>query len=178
MTASAPRTRSWYGKPARIARTHIKLMVAIAVGIALFFGLPTNLLISTRALIAWNTAVVLYLAAAGYIVMRSELVHLRRRAADEDEGAALILVLTVSAAVASLVAIFAELGSTSGTQFSSLSVALAVSTVVLSWLFIHVIFAFGYAHAFYGEAKDGHKGGLTFPNDDRPEYWDFCISRS
>ena len=53
------------------------------------------------------------------------------------------------------------------------SVTLAVSTVVLSWFFIHVIFAFHYAHEFYGEAKDGHKGGLKFPADDQPEYWDF-----
>ena len=52
-------------------------------------------------------------------------------------------------------------------------VALALVTVVLSWIFIHVIFAFHYAHEFYGEAKGGHKGGLQFPEDDRPEYWDF-----
>ena len=62
---------------------------------------------------------------------------------------------------------------TSGERAGALSVTLALSTVVLSWFFIHVIFAFRYAHEFYGEAKDGHKGGLTFPADNLPEYWDF-----
>ena len=55
--------------------------------------------------------------------------------------------------------------------------SLALSTVVLSWLFIQVIFAFHYAHEFYGEAKGGHKGGLKFPETPRrgtaPKYWDF-----
>jgi uncharacterized membrane protein len=53
------------------------------------------------------------------------------------------------------------------------SIALAIATVILSWIFIHVIFAFHYAHEFYGEAKGGRKGGLSFPDDNRPEYWDF-----
>lgn len=176
MTASQPH-KAWYGKPVRIARTHVKLVVSAALGIALFFFLPKDFRVPTRALIAWDTAVVLYLAAAAYVIRRSELAHLQKRAADEDEGAALILALTVAAAVASLVAIFAELGTARGDQFSGASAALAVGTVVLSWVLIHVIFAFRYAHAFYGEAKGGHegghKGGLTFPDDERPEYWDF-----
>lgn len=173
MTASTPHRKSWYGKPVRIARTHVKLVVSAALGIALFFFLPNDFRVPTRALIAWDTAVVLYLAAAAYVIRRSELAHLQKRAADEDEGAALILALTVAAAVASLVAIFVELGTTSGDQFSGASAALAVSTVLLSWVFIHVIFAFHYAHEFYGAAQGGHKGGLTFPGDDQPGYGDF-----
>ena len=46
-------------------------------------------------------------------------------------------------------------------------------TIVLSWTFIHVIFAFHYAHEFYGEGRDQHVGGLEFPDDDQPNYWDF-----
>ena len=115
----------------------------------------------------------LYLVVVVVLIGRFELSHVRRRAAEEDEGGALILVLTVAAAAASLVAIFIELGEASGKRTGALSAALALSTVVLSWFFIHVIFAFHYAHEFYGEAKDGHKGGLKFPADDRPEYWDF-----
>ena len=51
--------------------------------------------------------------------------------------------------------------------------ALAVVTIFLSWTFIHVIFALHYAHEFYGEGRDRHIGGLEFPHDEQPEYWDF-----
>lgn len=164
---------SRYAAPLRIAHAHFKLTLAVAVGAVLYFLLPGETRVSTRLLVAWNVTVVLYLVAAGYVIARCELKHLRMRAEVEDEGAALILALTVIAAAASLVAIFVELAAVHQ-QSSPWTAALALSTVVLSWIFIHVIFSFHYAHEYYGEAKGGHKGGLQFPNDDRPDYWDFA----
>jgi uncharacterized membrane protein len=93
---------------------------------------------------------------------------MRQRAAQEDEGQAAILVLTVAAALASIVAIFAEL---SGGGQHPLRVALALATIVLSWAFIHTIFALHYAHEFYDETAGG---GLAFPGGHaEPDYWDF-----
>jgi uncharacterized membrane protein len=171
--AARPFLDSWYATPLRVAHVHIKLTAAAAVGIVLYFLLPAELRASTRALIAWNVAVVLYLAIATYVIARFELGHVRKRAEIEDEGAVAILVLTVIAAVASLVAIFAELAAVRDQKSSGWAIALALSTIVLSWVFIHVIFAFHYAHEFYGTAKGGHKGGLDFPGDKDPEYGDF-----
>lgn len=173
MTASAPRRKAPHLKPVRIVRAHIKLFVAAALGVVLFLILPDTVPAATRTLIAWNVAIGLYLAVAAFVTSRFELSRVRKRAEEEDEGGALILILTVAAAAASLVAIFIELGDASGKRAGLFSAALALSTVVLSWFFIHVIFAFHYAHEFYGEAKDGDKGGLKFPADDQPEYWDF-----
>jgi uncharacterized membrane protein len=172
MTASTPRKSAPHLKPVRIVRAHIKLFAAAALGVVLFLVLPNDLRVTTRALIAWNVAVGLYLVVAAVVISRFELSHVRQRAAEEDEGGALILALTVAAALASLVAIFIELGDPSSKKAGALSAALVLSTVVLSWFFIHVIFAFHYAHEFYGE-KEGNKGGLKFPADDQPEYWDF-----
>lgn len=171
MTASTPRKNAPHLKPVRIVRAHIKLFAAAALGVVLFLVLPVEARV-TRGLLAWNVAVGLYLVIATFLIARFELSHVRRRAAEEDEGGALILALTVAAALASLVAIFIELGDASGKKTGALSAALVLSTVVLSWFFIHVIFAFHYAHEFYGE-KEGNKGGLKFPADDQPEYWDF-----
>jgi len=176
MTASTSRKRAWYGKPAHIVHLHLKFFVLVAIVVALvvvltLLGEPPR--ITTRVLIAWNVGVFFYLARAWWVVAHSELRHLRERAAEEDEGGALILALTVAAAAVSLVAIFIELADAPGKKAGALSAALALSTVVLSWVFIHVIFAFHYAHEYYGEAKDGNKGGLKFPADDEPSYWDF-----
>ena len=75
------------------------------------------------------------------------------------------------AAMASLGAIFAELA-TSGDEPPGLwPHLLAIATVVLSWAFIHTIFALHYAYDFYGEGKRAN--GLKFPGDDKPDYWDF-----
>ena len=38
---------------------------------------------------------------------------------------------------------------------------------------MHVMFALHYAHEFYGEGKDDRNGGLVFPGNEEPDYWDF-----
>ena len=49
---------------------------------------------------------------------------------------------------------------------------MATTTIVLSWVFIHTIFALHYAHDYYGE-HGNKQSGLNFPGDDTPDYWDF-----
>ncbi len=181
MTASMPRKKTHRAKMAHSLQLHVKLIACAVLGLGLFLvltGLGEPQRVTTRALIAWDVAVFFYLVAVAWVIGRSDLRHLRDRAAEEDEGAALVLMLSVAAAVASLAAIFVELGAT-GKEAGALALLLALSTVVLSWWFIQAIFAFHYAHEFYGEAKGGHKGGLKFPGDgakeeeQHPEYSDF-----
>ncbi len=96
---------------------------------------------------------------------------MKHNAAAQDEGAYAILILTAAAAMATVGAIFAELAVIERSDpHYSLYGALAVCTVVLSWAFIHTIFALHYAHDYYG---GGRMGGLRFPEDDEPDYWDF-----
>ena len=47
---------------------------------------------------------------------------------------------------------------------------LAVMTIALSWAAIHTTFALHYAHDYY---RGTQPGGLAFPGDDKPDYWDF-----
>ena len=47
-----------------------------------------------------------------------------------------------------------------------------MGTILLSWSFIQVMFAFHYAHEFYAEHRQP-AGGLGFPGQEAPDYWDF-----
>ena len=38
---------------------------------------------------------------------------------------------------------------------------------------MQTIFAMHYAHEFYGEGRDHREGGLQFPGEGEPDYWDF-----
>jgi uncharacterized membrane protein len=93
-------------------------------------------------------------------------------AARTDEGRFAILILTVLAALASLGAILVELSTSEGAARTASQLALATTTIVLSWAFTHTIFALNYAHDFYGD-HGGKKSGLAFPNEEAPDYWDF-----
>jgi len=106
---------------------------------------------------------------------RADVARIRRRAAEQDEGATFILLLSIVATFASLFAVvFALGGAKQGTQYGAAShVLLAIATILLSWTFVHTIFSFHYAHEYYGERGDGQIGGLHFPDDDKPDYRDF-----
>ena len=72
-------------------------------------------------------------------------------------------------------AIVAELGiaKISGQPRSGYGIAIAMVTILVSWAFVHTIFALHYAHEYYGERGDHAIGGLTFPGRQPPDYWDF-----
>jgi uncharacterized membrane protein len=161
----------------RIVRARPRLFTSAAIGIALFLALlATDWRLPTRALVAWDVFVALYLIAAFHLAVAADVHHIRRRAKLQDEGQTMILALTAVAALASLGAILALLGSTGstgGTGRAPAQLAFATLTIVLSWAFTHTIFALHYAHEFYDENSAGG-AGMQFPGSDpEPDYWDF-----
>jgi uncharacterized membrane protein len=155
----------------RVGMAHKRLIISVVIGLVAMLVLPGTPI--TRILIGWDIGVLIYVAAAATVMKRcSSVAQMKANAAAQDEGGFAILILSAAAAMASLFAIFAELATIARTNpHYGLYAALAIGTVVLSWTFIHTIFALHYAHQFYGSGA--HKNGLSFPGDGAPDYWDF-----
>jgi len=161
-------------------RMRPRLLVAIAVGVAAGALLPDSLRGVTRLLLGWNMTVWLYLALVGTMMRHPDHGHLRRQAAAHAEGAGIVLMIAVAAAVASAAAIVAEL---SGVKASPAGLAwpnllLALATLVGSWLLLPFEFALTYASGYY--VTGSAPGGLDFPGMDEslggesaPNYTDF-----
>jgi uncharacterized membrane protein len=150
------------------------LFSCAAVIAAVVIASPAELAFSTRLLIGWNAGICLYLALTWRMMLRSDVHLLRRRAALEDEAEWLILMLTAIAALASLAAIAVELHGVRSANSTSQAcrIALAASTILVSWFFLHTILALHYAHDYYASEKIGR--GLRFPDHIKePSYWDF-----
>jgi uncharacterized membrane protein len=153
----------------RVVRARPRLFLSILLGLVIVLFTPADWRLATRTLAGWDIAVGVYLLFAVRLMTGCDANHIRRRAAFQDEGRFTILVLVVASALASLVAILAEL---SGANRALPQLTLAGATILLSWTFMHTIFALHYAHAYYGE-KAAKGGGLSFPNEETPDYWDF-----
>jgi uncharacterized membrane protein len=160
--------------PIRIVRARPRLFFALGVGLVVTVATAraTDWRLATRVLTGWDLAVALYLALAFHLMARSDVHRIRRHAAMQDEGQLTILTCTVAAALASLGAIFAELGtSAAGAARPPSHVILTTLTIFLSWAFIHTIFALHYAHEFYDDTAGR---GMAFPGGEpNPDYWDF-----
>ncbi|MGH7089391.1 MAG: DUF1345 domain-containing protein [Stellaceae bacterium] len=159
-------------------RSHPRLSGAATAAILLYFLLSGRAGAAARFLIADGGALV-FLAAVWIMMMRATPEGMRRRAELEDEGRYTILVLSVTAAIAILLTIGFELHGIKNLSpaQTALHVALAAGTILLSWFFMNTIFAMHYAHGYYGDAdpSDDYKpiGGLVFPGQAKPDYWDF-----
>jgi uncharacterized membrane protein len=164
--------------PTRIARSvrlHARLAVAVVSALVLLALLPAAWRPATRLIVAWDAGAIIYLVSGAWVIVHWDVRRLRARAAEEDEGAVPILAIAVMAAIASLGAIIVLLGGVKNANIGDREsdFILAIATILLSWALVHAMFAFHYAHEFYGDGRDHRVGGLEFPGDDEPDYWDF-----
>jgi uncharacterized membrane protein len=162
--------------PVRLARLHARLLISVAVGLFVTIGLSlTDWSMATKLLIGWDIGVVLYLLLVYQLMVTCGIDDIRHRAAEDDEGAVALLILTGVSGLAIMGAIVAELSiaKISGQPRSGYGVAIAMITIFVSWAFVHTIFALHYAHEYYGARGDKSIGGLTFPGRQPPDYWDF-----
>lgn len=154
-----------------------RVFIATAVALAVAGLLPTTVAAHpvTRILLAWNAGTVLYVVLAAVMMLRSTPQKMRYRAQLQDEGQPVLLILTTLAAVASLVAMAAELVVARDLHgwLRGAHVALAGITVLSSWAFIQTMFALHYAHDYYAAVCHGRPAGLRFPGEEHPDYGDF-----
>ena len=86
--------------PVRFVRLHSKLVIGALVGLAIIALAPFALL-TTRLLIGWDIGIALYLILVHWTMSRCDIDRIRARAAEQDEGAFAILLLTMLATFAS-----------------------------------------------------------------------------
>ena len=103
--------------PIRLVRLHVRLLLSIAIGVAVFFAaLLADWRTPTRVLAGWDVGVGVYLAFVYWMMGHAAVDEIRRRAAMQDEGAFVLPLLTAAAAIASLVAVIGEIGKTDAAE--------------------------------------------------------------
>jgi len=148
------------------------LLAGIVAGVALYvLVLPFAPRPITRVLIAWDGGLAMFLCLSLLFMRDANAKRLKQRAVEHKVGDRLVLVAAMLAAVASIGALGAELSTDKGYPPRLL---LAAGTVVLSWLFVQIVFAMHYAHRYYLPSEDGRAAaGLAFGGESEPDYWDF-----
>lgn len=157
-----------------------RIVIALAAGIAMFFALRSRVHVSTGAIASWDTFAFVILALAWLVIVRTPQSKIRARATTQDIGRRLISVFVVVAASVALFAVGFLLGANRNVPQPHLTahLVLTLSTVIFSWMLVHTVFGLHYAHVFYGDSdepgQDRHTGGLDFPGQHAPNYFDFA----
>lgn len=153
--------------------------LGLAAGVVLAV-VPSWLDTPTRVILAWDIGCIAFVWATLAHIGQRDAPFIREAAARQDEGQGMILGLVLVLSAASLAAVAVELSLAKDAHGldKALRVALAFGSVSVSWFVTQLIFALHYAHEYYAPDDDGdpatlQQGGLRFPDDEAPDYWDF-----
>jgi uncharacterized membrane protein len=158
----------------------IRLVIAVILGLAVFILTPHRHALILRALAAWDTAVLVFIVLILTMMAHGTQDHMRRRAAAQDQGRWIIFTVILVGSLFSLLALggVQKLFKAAEGDESVVYLLTIIGTILLAWLQVHTVFALRYAHAYYGltddeDDEDGLIGGLEFPSEKAPDYWDF-----
>ncbi|RYD96428.1 MAG: DUF1345 domain-containing protein, partial [Sphingomonadales bacterium] len=106
-------------------------------------------------------------------LLRHQADAMRAAAQRNDANRAMLLAITAIVSAVVLVAVGVELARRA--QLDAVNIALVIVTLLIAWLFSNMVYALHYAHLFYSAkpSNRGDCGGLDFPGDAEPNYWDF-----
>jgi len=148
------------------------LAAGIVAGAACIMATP--LALPPSLLVAWDAFALTYVGLGLNAMRTSDRQVIKDHAHLYDDGEWVILLLSVLGAILTLVAIVFVLAKPKNSAtVDSFHTLLAIVTLALSWTFIHVAFAFHYAHGFYFAPDHEKKPALLFPGCEEPAYTEF-----
>ena len=123
-------------------------------------------------IVFWDLAAVVYLLWVWRTILPMDAEATAEAAVPEDPTRATSDLVTIGAALMSLVAVGFLLGQASSEQGTAkaLLAILGVASVAISWAVVHTVFTLGYARLYY----TGGDGGVDFKTDEPPCYSDFA----
>jgi uncharacterized membrane protein len=157
------------------AVAHWRFPAALAAGIAAWsaakiLGAPRG----AHLLLGWDCAALVYLLTTWTLFLRADEAEVRSRAAQEDEGVPVLMLIVLAAILASLGAVVDAMiaAKTTLAGAKALIAGCAGATLVLSWLVLQSVFVLHYAHRHFGDGSE--PGAIQFPGEQPTGYLDFA----
>jgi uncharacterized membrane protein len=167
------------GLTRRVLAGHPRTFIALGVGVAAWMviaGAYPGWAAQTRAIAGWDVGAFAFLAMAIHLFAVRLPKQMAADAEAQEEGQWTIFWVMLLGTIFSFAALSGEFSGLKDLPRveRGLHVALVAATLLLSWLLAHLVFTFRYAHEWYDLDEQGRtKGGLAFPSDDLPDYFDF-----
>ena len=162
-------------------QAHGRLLIGLFVALIIFF-LSQRTPPAIQAILVWSSFCFTVLLMLWAIILTTTSAEVRVIAVKQDSSRTIISVFVLFASVVSLFAVIFLMRTLPNPKQAGYSyhVGFAITSVILSWIMIHTIFAIRYAHLYYNllyeerMSQKEHKGGLIFPSNDPPDYFDFA----
>jgi uncharacterized membrane protein len=157
-----------------------RLGIGLVAGVLVFFVTRGHLRVWSAAIAGWNAVALVILTLDWVTILTTPQRKIRQRAQQQDLSRSLVSLFVVVTSTAALFAVgfLVSVKRSQTHEHFIVHLLLTLLTVVFSWTLVHTVYGFRYAHAFYGDSDEPgvhqHAGGLIFPGDRPPNYFDFA----
>lgn len=158
-----------YSHGRQTASAKSKVILSALCGVAAFFISGSLLPWRVAPLLAWDIAALVFASWVWMSIWNLSGGLTSKHALREGPSRAVADLAVLCGSVASLAAVGIVLASSKSSN-KVWYAALAVASVVLSWIVVHTIFALRYAELYYIDSP----GGVGFTGSDEPTYTDFA----
>jgi uncharacterized membrane protein len=148
-------------------RVTVAFLVGVVVGGSLALITPWAIAV----ILGWDAAAAVFVCWVWIDIHGRDAAGTRERATREDSSRLAADLVLISASVVSLAGVaFVLLKASESTGSARPAIiAVAVASVIASWVAVHTVFTLRYAHLYYLAG-----GGLDFHDDRSPTYADFA----
>jgi uncharacterized membrane protein len=165
-----PKARGW--RPWGFAKGRPWTVVSLLIFLLAVAGLWVfGVTLAKALLLGFDLAAVIFLGLLARLFNQAVPATMRQQARAIDTGRWSVLLGGVLLSAVVLGALAMGLHAAKGG--GAIDLFVTVPSVILSWLFLNVMFAIHYAHGYYGDLGEEHTG-LEFPETRAPDYWDFA----
>jgi len=155
----------------------VRISMGVVMAAIVFFIIPRHHIdFLPLAMLLWDVFALSFIISGVIVMFVRSVPEIRQQAQKDDGSKAFVLMMIL---VASFVSMFAVLllFLAPKNENSPIVLPVAIAGMMLSWILVHLIFTFHYAHMYYGDDKEDpkkHLEGLEFPKEDKPDYIDFA----
>lgn len=162
-------------------QAHGRLLIGLVVALIIFL-LSQRTPPTIQFILVWSSFSFTILLMLWTIILTTTAAEVRVIASKQDSSRTIISIFVLCASVVSLFAVVFLMRTLPNPKQAGYPyhVGFAIISVILSWVMIHTIFAIRYTHMYYKllfeerMSQKEHKGGLIFPSDEAPDYFDFA----
>jgi len=155
-----------------------RIMLSIIISLIIYFIIPSTVMGLIKTMLLWDVFSLCYLIISWIVLVKRPIPEIRKWAKRDDGSALFVFFLILISSFASMFTVLLLMFSQKEASANDiLYVPVAIAGMILSWIMVHSIYTFHYAHMYYDDddvnpGKDAH--GLEFPGDTTPNYIDFA----
>jgi len=153
----------------------------ISFGIALLpFAFLYNQKINVLllAMSSWIVFTLTFLICSWVVIVQRSVQQIRKKAKEDDGSVAFVFFMVLISSFAGILTVMLIIISKeSAIRHSMLFLPSCILGLILSWVMVHTLYVFHYAHKYYDTKTKNTieiKGGLKFPGEEEPDYLDFA----